>query len=73
MVCFAPGGSSDFSDLEVYRTQTLGGGLSFMQESLRKIFSNDFQNIEIRKMKELSETENLFGKDFLWTVKMKRK
>lgn len=73
MVCFAPGGGSDFSDLEVYQNQTTGGGLSFTEESLRKIFSNDFQNIEIRKMKEFSETENLFGKDFLWTVKMGRK
>lgn len=51
----------------------MGGGLSFTEESLRKIFSNDFQNIEIRKMKEFAETENLFGKDVLWTVKMERK
>lgn len=73
MVCFAPGGGSDFSDMEVYQNQTTGGGLSFTEKSLRKIFSKDFQNIEIRKMKEFSETENLFGKDFLWTVKMERK
>lgn len=73
MVCFAPGGGSDYSDLEVYEKRTLGGGLSFSEESLIKIFSNHFYDIRIRKMKDFPENSGVFGKDFLWAVRMKKK
>ena len=73
MVCFAPGGGSDYTDLEVYEKRSMGGGLSFSQESLRKIFSNQFSNIRIRKMKELPENSGVFGKDFRWAVRMEKK
>ncbi|HEX8734551.1 MAG TPA: hypothetical protein VF721_04460 [Pyrinomonadaceae bacterium] len=73
MVCFAPGGGSDYSDLEVYEKRSLGGGLSFTEESLEKIFSSQFHNIQIRRMKELPESSKVFGKDFLWAVKMEKK
>ncbi|HVE57731.1 MAG TPA: class I SAM-dependent methyltransferase [Pyrinomonadaceae bacterium] len=72
MVCFAPGGGSDYSDREVYEKRSMGGGLSFSEESLNKIFSKQFQNIRIRKMKELPENSGLFGKDFLWTIRMEK-
>jgi SAM-dependent methyltransferase len=73
MVCFAPGGGSDYSDLEVYEKRSMGGGLSFTEESLEKIFSNQFHNIHIRKMKEPPKKSGVFGKDFLWAVKMEKK
>jgi SAM-dependent methyltransferase len=73
MVCFAPGGGSDYSDLEVYEKRSMGGGLSFTEESLEKIFSNQFHNIHIRKMKELPESGGAFGKEFLWAIKMGKK
>jgi SAM-dependent methyltransferase len=72
MNCFAPGGGSEYSDLEVYEKRSMGGGLSFTEESLKKIFSNDFHDLQIRRMKELPENSGIFGKDFLWTVKMKK-
>jgi cyclopropane fatty-acyl-phospholipid synthase-like methyltransferase len=72
MVCFAPGGGSDYSDSEVYEKRSMGGGLSFTKESLEKIFSKQFHNIHIRKMKELSDRNGAFGKDFLWVVKIKK-
>jgi SAM-dependent methyltransferase len=72
MVCFAPGGGSDYSDLEVYEKRSTGGGLSFTAESLAKIFSKYFHNLQIRKMKELPENSGMFGKDFLWAVKMEK-
>ena len=73
MVCFAPGSGSDYSDLEVYEKRSIGGGLSFTKESLEKIFSDQFHNMTIRRMKELPEVCGIFGKDFLWTVKMEKK
>lgn len=73
MVCFAPGGGSDYTDLEVYEKRSLGGGLSFSEESLIKIFSNRFCDIRIRKMKDSPEKGGAFGRDFLWAVKMKKK
>jgi hypothetical protein len=62
----------DYSDLEVYEKRSLGGGLSFTEESLEKIFSNQFHDIHIRKMKELPESSGMFGKDFLWAIKMEK-
>lgn len=73
MVCFAPGGGSDYSDREVYEKRSLGGGLSFTEESLNKIFSKQFQNIRVRKMNALSENSRAFGRDFLWAVRMEKK
>lgn len=72
MVCFAPGGGSDYTDLEVYEKRSMGGGLSFTEESLEKIFSNEFHNIHIRRMRELPESRGVFGKDFLWAIRMEK-
>ena len=73
MTCFAPGGGSDYSDLDVYKNRSLGGGLSFTRESIDAIFSGQFHNISIRKMQELPEDAGKFGKSFLWIVRMQMK
>jgi len=72
LVCFAPGGGSDFSDAEVYEKRSLGGGLSFSEESLEKIFAERFHDLNIRRMKEFADDSGLFGKEFLWAVNMRK-
>jgi len=73
LVCFAPGGGSDYSDIEVYEKRSMGGGLSFTEASINELFSERYYEIAVRRMKELSEDCGLFGKEFLWAIKMKKK
>jgi cyclopropane fatty-acyl-phospholipid synthase-like methyltransferase len=73
MVCFAPGGGSDYSDRQVYENRSMGGGLSFTEESIRHIFSEHFSIVSFRRMKELPESSGLFGKDFLWVTTMRKR
>jgi len=70
LTCFVEGGAlggSDISDWEVYRVQSLNGGLGFTDERLRIIFK-DFEEIEIRKMKDIADNEAVFGVSGLWTA-----
>ena len=70
LTCFVEGGElggSDISDWEVYRLQSLNGGLGFTDEKLRTIFKG-FHEIEIRKMKDIADTEAVFGVSGLWTA-----
>lgn len=63
MTCFVQGGElggSEISDWEVYRLLSLEGGLGYTEEKLRAIFK-DFKGMEIRKMKEFKEPNNIFG------------
>ena len=75
VTCFIEGseiGGSSISDLEVYKHRSLMGGLGFTDEKLRKIF-RDFEQVEIRKMKEVNPTENIFGVNGLWTGLFRKK
>lgn len=68
ITCFEEGGKyggSDISDWEVYRRRNLQGGLGFTEEKLRQIFK-DFEEIEIRKMNDVEDENNLFGTSALW-------
>lgn len=70
LTCFVEGGAlggSDISDWEVYRVQSLNGGLGFTDERLRTIFK-DFEEIEIRRMKDIADNEEVFGVSGLWTA-----
>jgi SAM-dependent methyltransferase len=63
LTCFVPGGEldgADISDWEVYRLRSLKGGLGYSEEKLRVTFK-DFKEIEIRKMKGIPHTDNVFG------------
>lgn len=73
LVCFAPGGGSDYSDIDVYKNRSMAGGLSFTEDSLQSIFKESFYDIQIRRMKELPEESGMFGKDFIWVVRMRNK
>jgi SAM-dependent methyltransferase len=63
LTCFVPGGElggAEISDWEVYRLNSLKGGLGYSEMKLRGIFK-DFKELEIRKMKEFKEQDGVFG------------
>lgn len=72
MVCFNLEGGANISDYDVYRERSMQGGLGFSEYKLRTILEPYFEIIEFRKMKEYDDNDKL-GKDFLWTVLMKKK
>ncbi|WHY78642.1 class I SAM-dependent methyltransferase [Neobacillus sp. WH10] len=70
ITCFVQGGElggAEISDWEVYRLQSLKGGLGYTEEKLRSIFK-DFREIEIRKMKEIKQPNEVFGVSGLLTA-----
>ena len=71
LVCFNPKGGANISDYDVYRERSMKGGLAFTKEKLETILKPYFKIIEIREMKEINNGE-LFGKDFLWTMLLKK-
>jgi hypothetical protein len=42
----------------------------YSEQSLREIFASHFDVVEIRQMREMPSGEGLFGKSFLWAVRM---
>ncbi|MFD3448888.1 class I SAM-dependent methyltransferase [Microbacteriaceae bacterium 4G12] len=75
ITCFVQGGElggADITDWEVYKIQSLKGGLGFTDEKLRVIF-RDFSEVEIRKMKEIKQSDKLFGVSGLWTALFMKK
>lgn len=75
VTCFIEGseiGGSSISDLQVYKQRSINGGLGFTEEKLRSIF-RDFEEIEIRKMKEVNLTEDIFGVKGLWTALFRKR
>lgn len=70
ITCFVQGGElggADITDWEVYKLQSLKGGLGFTAEKLRAIF-RDFAEVEIRRMKEINQSNPVFGVSGLWTA-----
>jgi len=75
ITCFVQSGElggADISDWEVYRLRSLNGGLGFTEEKLRVIFQ-DFEEIEIRKMKQVEQSDEVFGIAGLWTALFRKK
>lgn len=70
--CFNLKGGANISDYDVYRDFSMCGGLGFSESKLRSILEPYFSVIEFREMKE-SKDINIFGKEILWTVLMKKK
>ena len=68
LTCFRPEGGSGLSDYEVYQRRTLGGGLGYTEEHLRKIWSHGLQVRVVLQMKKPSAESGLFGEDFLWAL-----
>ncbi|MDZ5609804.1 class I SAM-dependent methyltransferase, partial [Bacillus pseudomycoides] len=70
ITCFVQGGElggADITDWEVYKLQSLKGGLGFTDAKLRAIF-RDFSEVEIRRMKEIKQSSKVFGVSGLWTA-----
>ncbi|MEK5251424.1 class I SAM-dependent methyltransferase [Bacillus sp. FSL R9-9530] len=70
ITCFVQGGElggADITDWEVYKLQSLKGGLGFTDAKLRVIF-RDFSEVEIRRMKEIKQSNKVFGVSGLWTA-----
>ncbi|MEC2393697.1 SAM-dependent methyltransferase [Bacillus thuringiensis serovar shandongiensis] len=77
LTCFAAGdlyerNGSEITDWDVYRGWSLQGGLAYSEEKLREIFK-EFEVIEIRKMKQMKQPNDMFGESFLWTALFKKK
>lgn len=72
MTCFDLDGGANISDYDVYRDYSMHGGIGFSEYKLRKILETYFEIIEFRKMKE-SNNIDMYGKEFLWAVLMKKK
>jgi len=75
ITCFVEGGEfggSDITDWEVYRQRSLNGGLGFTEKKLRIIFDS-LKEIEIRRMKEARETDEVFGVSALFTALFRKK
>jgi hypothetical protein len=53
-------GGAVVSDWEVYRSRSLHGGLGYNKTQLERIFS-DLHSVEIRKMKDMDESQQMFG------------
>ncbi|MFC7370353.1 class I SAM-dependent methyltransferase [Fictibacillus iocasae] len=75
ITCFAAGGKwggAELSDWEVYRTGSLMGGLGFTEERLITLFST-LEPVEVRRMKDVKESEELFGASDLLAGLFKRR
>jgi cyclopropane fatty-acyl-phospholipid synthase-like methyltransferase len=70
LTCFRPEGGADMSDWDVYRQRSMRGGLGYTEKRLRNVLEPAFTILEFRRMRELSPSSGLFGKDFCWTVLM---
>ncbi len=72
LACFAAGRpdgvtGTSVSDLDLYRTGSLGGGLAYTDGELRALFA-DLAPVEIRRMRDLPDDAPTFGRDFLWAA-----
>ncbi|MEK3953354.1 MULTISPECIES: class I SAM-dependent methyltransferase [Psychrobacillus] len=70
IVCFNTEGALDTSDWEVYKEGSLKGGIGYTEGRLKEVFTNDFNLIDFREMKKISQPDKLFGEDFLWVSLM---
>ncbi len=74
VTCFVMGGSlggSEISDWEVYRAQSVMGGLGYTEEKLKTIFRS-FTAVEVRRMKVMGAGSSTFGVPDLWTALFKK-
>lgn len=70
IVCFNTEGALDTSDWEVYKEGSLKGGIGYTEGRLKEVFINDFNIINFREMKKITQPDKLFGENFLWVSLM---
>ncbi len=73
LACFATGhdgrGGSEADDADLYRDGSLGGGLAYGADDLRRVFGW-LDEVELRRMR--SGDPATFGEDFLWAALFRR-
>jgi len=72
LTCFRPEGGSGYTDDEVYRHGSLGGGLGYTEERLSEIWSRGLKMRHLRQMNKQSTESGLFGESFLWVLLAQR-
>lgn len=73
LTCFSPNGGSGLSDIDVYRGQSLKGGLGYTTEQLSLVFGPELVSVEACTMAEQEASSEYFGKDFLVSMLFRRK
>lgn len=73
LVCFRPEGGSGLDDEQVYRQGSLGGGLGYDETTLRTLWGEAFEIIELRRMHEPPAGAGLFGLGCLWVMLAQRR
>ena len=68
LVCFVPEAGSGYSDEEVYRRGSLGGGLGYSEAQLRATWSPELRVSTLRRMREEALDSGVFGRSFLWAM-----
>ncbi|AGF57260.1 SAM-dependent methyltransferase [Clostridium saccharoperbutylacetonicum] len=72
MICFNLKGGANISDYDVYKDNSMHGGIGFSDYKLKIILESYFEIVEFREMIE-SDNEEVFGKSSLWSVLMRKK
>jgi len=70
MTCFNLEGGANLSDYDVYRGNSMAGGLGFSEYKLKSVLAPYFEIVEFKEMVD-SNDEDMFGESFLWSVLMK--
>jgi ribosomal protein S18 acetylase RimI-like enzyme len=73
LVCFTPEGGSGYSDEDVYSRKSLGWGLGYDEARLRQIWGERFDIEVFRRMREQPPGASLFGRDFLWAMRARKR
>jgi hypothetical protein len=69
LTCFRPEGGSGYTDLQVYERRSLGGGLGYSEDRLRRLWDTERFTLQVlRRMRTPAEDDSVFGEDFLWTL-----
>ncbi|WP_459476917.1 class I SAM-dependent methyltransferase [Clostridium saccharoperbutylacetonicum] len=72
MICFNLKGGANISDYDVYKDNSMHGGMGFSDYKLKTILESYFEIVEFREMIE-SDNEEVFGKSSFWSVLMRKK
>jgi len=73
LVCFNTDGALDTSDWEVYRAGSLKKGIGYTEKRLKEVFAKDFDILNFRGMKKITQPSEFFGEEFLWASLMRMK
>lgn len=69
LVCFRPEGGGGLTDQQVYENRSLGGGLGYAEDRLRRLWDADPFAVDVlRPMVGHDGAGPVFGEDFLWAL-----